>query len=113
MEASGHEGGRGLRRNAIGLPGLIAQSLGVTAPEISAVVIAAVVASRVGGFVPGAFWVAGIGAIGLALIYGRMARYVRAPAARTQSCVRVLAVTSASSAAGRCWPSGSSSSPAC
>ena len=76
MEASGHEGGRGLRRNAIGLPGLIAQSLGVTAPEISAVVIAAVVASRVGGFVPGAFWVAGIGAIGLALIYGRMARYV-------------------------------------
>src|SRR5947209_582515 len=76
MEASGHEGGRGLRRNAVGLPGLIAQSLGVTAPEISAVVIAAVVASRVGGFVPGAFWVAGIGAIGLALIYGRMARYV-------------------------------------
>jgi amino acid transporter len=76
MEASGHEGGRGLRRNAIGLPGLIAQSLGVTAPEISAVVIAAVVASRVGGYTPGAFWVAGIGAIGLALIYGRMARYV-------------------------------------
>ena len=28
MEASGQEGGRGLRRNAIGLPGLIAQSLG-------------------------------------------------------------------------------------
>jgi amino acid transporter len=76
MEASGHEGGRGLRRNAIGLPGLIAQSLGVTAPEISAVVIAAVVASRVGGYTPGAFWVAGIGAIGLALIYGRFARYV-------------------------------------
>jgi amino acid transporter len=76
MEASGHEGGRGLRRNAIGLPGLIAQSLGVTAPEISAIVIAAVVASRVGGFTPGAFWVAGIGAIGLALIYGRMSRYV-------------------------------------
>src|SRR3954465_15048330 len=76
MEASGHEGGRGLRRNAIGLPGLIAQSLGVTAPEISAVVIAAVVASRVGGYAPGAFWVAGIGAIGLALIYGRFARYV-------------------------------------
>src|SRR3954466_2865784 len=76
MEASGHEGGRGLRRNAIGLPGLIAQSLGVTAPEISAVVIAAVAASRVGGWAPSAFWVAGIGAIGLALIYGRMARYV-------------------------------------
>src|SRR5437763_2778646 len=76
MEASGHEGGRGLRRNAIGLPGLIAQSLGVTAPEISAVVIAAVVAARVGGYTPGAFWVAGIGAVGLALIYGRMARYV-------------------------------------
>jgi amino acid transporter len=76
MEASGHEGGRGLRRNAIGLPGLIAQSLGVTAPEISAIVIAAVVASRVGGYTPAAFWVAGIGAIGLALIYGRMARYV-------------------------------------
>jgi amino acid transporter len=76
MEASGHEGGRGLRRNAVGLPGLIAQSLGVTAPEISAVVIAAVAASRVGGWTPSAFWVAGIGAIGLALIYGRFARYV-------------------------------------
>jgi amino acid transporter len=76
MEASGHEGGRGLRRNAVGLPGLIAQSLGVTAPEISAIVIAAVAASRVGGYTPAAFWVAGIGAIGLALIYGRFARYV-------------------------------------
>jgi amino acid transporter len=76
MEASGQEGGRGLRRNAVGLPGLIAQSLGVTAPEISAVVIAAVAASRVGGWTPSAFWVAGIGAIGLALIYGRFARYV-------------------------------------
>src|SRR3954447_21314684 len=76
MEASGHEGGRGLRRNAVGLPGLIAQSLGVTAPEISAVVIAAVVAGRVGGWTPSAFLVAGIGAIGLALIYGRFARYV-------------------------------------
>ena len=31
MEGSGHDGGRGLRRNAIGLPGLVAQSLGVTA----------------------------------------------------------------------------------
>src|ERR1041385_3988621 len=40
MEASGQGEGRGLRRNAVGLPGLIAQSLGVTAPEISAVVIA-------------------------------------------------------------------------
>jgi amino acid transporter len=76
MEASGHEGGRGLRRNAIGLPGLIAQSLGVTAPEISAVVIGAVAATRVGGYTPAAFLVAGIGAIGLALIYGRFARYV-------------------------------------
>jgi amino acid transporter len=76
VDASGHEGGRGLRRNAIGLPGLIAQSLGVTAPEISAVVIAAVVATKVGGFAPAAFWVAGIGAIGLALVYGRFARFV-------------------------------------
>jgi amino acid transporter len=76
MEASAQGEGRGLRRNAVGLPGLIAQSLGVTAPEISAVVIAAVVAGRVGGWTPGAFWVAGIGAIGLALIYGRFARYV-------------------------------------
>src|SRR3954471_14950980 len=74
--ASGQEGGRGLRRNAVGLPGLIAQSLGVTAPEISAVVIAAVAASKVGGATPSAFWVAGIGAIGLALVYGRFARYV-------------------------------------
>jgi amino acid transporter len=76
MEASAQGEGRGLRRNAIGLPGLIAQSLGVTAPEISAVVIAAVAASRVAGWVPSVFWVAGIGAIGLALIYGRFARYV-------------------------------------
>jgi amino acid transporter len=76
MEASGHEEGRGLRRNAVGLPGLIAQSLGVTAPEISAIVIAAVAAIRVGSFTPSAFWVAGIGAIGLALVYGRFARYV-------------------------------------
>jgi amino acid transporter len=76
MEASAQGEGRGLRRNAVGLPGLIAQSLGVTAPEISAVVIAAVAASRVGGWAPSAFWVAGIGAIGLALIYGRFARYV-------------------------------------
>ena len=80
MEDSGHEGGRGLRRNAVGLPGLVAQSLGVTAPEISAVVIAAVVATKVGAFTPLAFLVAGIGAIGLALIYGRFARYV--PSAR-------------------------------
>ena len=87
MEASGQEGGRGLRRNAIGLPGLIAQSLGVTAPEISAVVIAAVAASRVGGYTPAAFWVAGIGAIGLALIYGRFARYVPS-AGGTYSIVR-------------------------
>src|SRR4051794_3071824 len=67
---------RGLRRNAVGLPALVAQSLGVTAPEISAVVIAAVVASKVGGATPFAFIVAGIGALGLALIYGRFARYV-------------------------------------
>jgi amino acid transporter len=67
---------RGLRRNALGLPALVAQSLGVTAPEISAVVIAAVVASKVGGATPFAFIVAGIGALGLALIYGRFARYV-------------------------------------
>src|ERR687884_777649 len=74
--ASGQEGGRGLRRNAVGLPGLIAQSLGVTAPEISAVVIAAVAATKVGASTPSAFWVAGIGAVGLALVYGRFARYV-------------------------------------
>src|SRR5919201_6459422 len=74
--ASGQSGGRGLRRNAVGLPGLIAQSLGVTAPEISAVVIAAVAATKVGASTPSAFWVAGIGAIGLALVYGRFARYV-------------------------------------
>src|SRR3954452_11465175 len=67
---------RGLRRDAVGLPGLVAQSLGVTAPEISAVVIAAVVASKVGGGTPLAFIIAGIGALGLAVIYGRFARYV-------------------------------------
>jgi amino acid transporter len=68
--------GRGLRRNAVGLPGLIAQSVGVTAPEISAVVIAAVVATKVGAFTPLGFLVAGVGAVGLALVYGRFARYV-------------------------------------
>src|ERR671926_1225345 len=67
---------RGLRRNAVGLAGLVAQSLGVTAPEISAVVIASVVAAKVGGGTPFTFIVAGIGAIGLALVYGRFARYV-------------------------------------
>src|SRR4051812_33069622 len=67
---------RGLRRNAVGLPALVAQSLGVTAPEISAVVIASVVAAKVTGATPFAFIVAGIGALGLALIYGRFARYV-------------------------------------
>ena len=87
MEASGHEEGRGLRRNAVGLPGLIAQSLGVTAPEISAVVIAAVAATRVGSFTPAAFWVAGIGATGLALVYGRFARYVPS-AGGTYSIIR-------------------------
>ena len=67
---------RGLRKNAVGLGGLVAQSLGVTAPEISAVVIASVVASKVAGATPFAFIVAAIGALGLALIYGRFARRV-------------------------------------
>src|SRR5205085_1162319 len=67
---------RGLRRGAIGLGGLVAQSLGVTAPEISAVVIASVVASKVAGATPFAFILAGVGALGLALIYGRFARHV-------------------------------------
>ena len=67
---------RGLRRGAVGLPALVAQSLGVTAPEISAVVIASVVAAKIGGAAPFAFIVAGIGALGLALIYGRFARFV-------------------------------------
>src|SRR3954471_12009816 len=76
MESSVDVPDRGLRRNAVGLPALVAQSLGVTAPEISAVVIASVVAAKVGGATPFAFLVAGIGAIGLALIYARFARYV-------------------------------------
>jgi amino acid transporter len=67
---------RGLRKNAVGLSGLVAQSLGVTAPEISAVVIAAVVASKVAGATPFVFLVAGVGAFGLAVIYGRFARHV-------------------------------------
>src|SRR3954447_14703215 len=76
MQSSVDVPDRGLRRNAVGLPALVAQSLGVTAPEISAVVIASVVAAKVGGATPFAFIVAGIGALGLALIYGRFARYV-------------------------------------
>jgi len=76
MESSVDVPDRGLRRNAVGLAGLVAQSLGVTAPEISAVVIAAVVAAKIAGATPFAFLVAGIGALGLALTYGRFARYV-------------------------------------
>jgi amino acid transporter len=67
---------RGLRRDAVGLGGLVAQSLGVTAPEISAVVIASVVAAKVAGATPFVFLIAGVGALGLALIYGRFARFV-------------------------------------
>src|SRR5207248_10226309 len=67
---------RGLRRGAIGLGGLVAQSLGVTAPEISAVVIASVVASKVAGATPFASILPGVGALGPALIYGRLARHV-------------------------------------
>lgn len=76
MEQSVDVPERGLRRDAVGLGGLIAQSLGVTAPEISAVVIAAVVASKIAGATPFVFIVAGIGALGLALTYGRFARHV-------------------------------------
>lgn len=65
-----------LKRDAIGLPGLIAQSLGVTAPEISGVVIASVVALYAGLATPLALIVGGIGAIALGLIYSRFARYV-------------------------------------
>src|SRR5919202_3629946 len=76
MEHTAEVPDRGLRRGAVGLGGLVAQSLGVTAPEISAVVIASVVAAKVAGATPFAFIVAGVGALGLALIYGRFARYV-------------------------------------
>jgi amino acid transporter len=76
MEHSNDVPERGLRRNAIGMGGLVAQSLGVTAPEISAVVIASVVAAKVAGATPFVFLIAGIGALGLALTYGRFARYV-------------------------------------
>src|SRR4051794_16220017 len=76
MEQSVEVPDRGLRRNAVGLGGLVAQSLGVTAPEISAVVIAGVVAAKVAGATPFVFIVAGVGALGLALIYGRFARHV-------------------------------------
>jgi amino acid transporter len=65
-----------LMRDAVGLPGLIAQSLGVTAPEISGVVIASVVAVYAGLATPLALVVGGLGAIALGLIYSRFARYV-------------------------------------
>lgn len=67
---------RQLRKNAVGLPGLIAQSLGVTAPELSAVIIAAVVATQAGASAPLAFLVAGIGALALGLVYSTIARHV-------------------------------------
>src|SRR5215213_8314786 len=113
MEQSVDVPDRGLRRNAVGLPALVAQSLGVTAPEISAVVIAAVVASKVGGATPFAFIVAGIGALGLALIYGRFARYVP-HAGGTYAIVRAgLGRDTGSSRAGPCLRSASSSSRRC
>jgi amino acid transporter len=65
-----------LRRNAVGLPGLIAQSLGVTAPELSAVIIAGVVATQAGASAPLAFLVAGVGVLCLGLVYSRIARFV-------------------------------------
>ncbi|MGH8892385.1 MAG: APC family permease [Actinomycetes bacterium] len=65
-----------LRKNAVGLPGLIAQSLGVTAPELSAVIIAAVVATQAGASAPFAFLIAGVGALCLGSVYSRIARHV-------------------------------------
>lgn len=65
-----------LRKGAVGLPGLIAQSLGVTGPEISAVIIASVVATQAGAATPLAFLIAGIGAIALGRIYSHFARHV-------------------------------------
>jgi amino acid transporter len=50
--------------------------LGVTAPELSAVIIASVVATQALGATPLAFLVAGIGAIALGIVYSRFARYV-------------------------------------
>ena len=76
MAENVHDEAHALRRNAVGLPGLIAQSLGVTAPEISGVLIASTVAGFAGLITPLAFVVAGIGAIGLGLVYSRFARYV-------------------------------------
>jgi amino acid transporter len=74
METQEHD--RQLRSNAIGLPGLIAQSLGVTGPEISAVIIASVVATQAGSAAPAAFLLAGIGTLCLGLVYARLARKV-------------------------------------
>lgn len=74
--ATGEDHRYSLRRNAVGLPGLIAQSLGVTAPEISGVVIASVVAASAVAATPLALIVGGIGAVALGLIYSRFARYL-------------------------------------
>jgi amino acid transporter len=73
---AGEDERHSLRQGAVGLPGLIAQSLGVTAPEISAVVIASVVAASAVAATPLALIVGGIGAVALGLIYSRFARYV-------------------------------------
>ena len=64
-QATGEDRKYSLRRNAVGLPGLIAQSLGVTAPEISGVVIASVVAASAVAATPLALIVGGIGAVAL------------------------------------------------
>src|ERR671932_196452 len=76
MAHAAEEAHGSLRANAVGLPGLIAQSLGVTAPELSAVIIASVVATQALGATPLSFLVAGIGAIALGIVYSRFARYV-------------------------------------
>jgi hypothetical protein len=95
---------RGLPTGAVGLAGLMAQSLGVTGPEISAVVIAAVVASKVGGGTPFVYIVTGIGALSLAWVYGRFARYVP-NAGGTYAIVRAgLGRASGFLPVGRYWP---------
>lgn len=71
---SDHRQESSLRPDAVGLLGLVSESLGGTSPEQSAVLFGGTVAVFVGAFAPAAFVLGSIAAFGLGLIFARLAR---------------------------------------
>lgn len=65
-----------LAKNAIGLPGLAAQSLALMGPELSAVVFGAAVAAHAGRSTPLAFLIAGVANLALVFPYAQLSREV-------------------------------------